>query len=169
MVKYIIKRLLWMIPIVLGVTVLVFTLMCFTPGNPAETILGATGGDDSAGVRSRNLTKEVLSAAGPEHLSEKDQWHRQRGHNRHVFHSAECRGRQGSCRDDLQTHPRNIFVWELRQPGKLPHEERLNHPDANDQGRIHSLARRRHTRGKDHDPKQSWKQDAKGLPACFGE
>lgn len=42
MVKYVIKRLLWMIPIVLGVTVLVFTLMTFSPGNPAEIILGAT-------------------------------------------------------------------------------------------------------------------------------
>lgn len=40
--KYIIKRLLWMIPIVLGVTILVFTLMTFCPGNPAEIILGST-------------------------------------------------------------------------------------------------------------------------------
>ena len=31
--KYIVKRLLWMIPIVLGVAVLVFTLMLFCPGN----------------------------------------------------------------------------------------------------------------------------------------
>ena len=40
--KYIVKRLLWMIPIVLGVAVLVFTLMLFCPGNPAEIILGGT-------------------------------------------------------------------------------------------------------------------------------
>lgn len=40
--KYILKRLLWMIPIVLGVTVLVFTLMTFCPGDPAEIILGST-------------------------------------------------------------------------------------------------------------------------------
>lgn len=42
MLKYIAKRLLWMIPIVLGVTILVFTMMTFCPGDPAEIILGTT-------------------------------------------------------------------------------------------------------------------------------
>jgi len=42
MTRYILKRLLWMIPIVLGVTVLVFTLMVFCPGDPAEIVLGST-------------------------------------------------------------------------------------------------------------------------------
>lgn len=42
MVGYVIKRLLWMIPIILGVTILVFTMMIFCPGDPAEIILGAT-------------------------------------------------------------------------------------------------------------------------------
>lgn len=42
MLKYIGKRLLWMIPIVLGVTILVFTMMTFCPGDPAEIILGTT-------------------------------------------------------------------------------------------------------------------------------
>lgn len=37
--KYILKRLLWMIPIVLGVTLIVFTLMYFVDGNPAELML----------------------------------------------------------------------------------------------------------------------------------
>ena len=40
--KYILKRLLWMIPIVLGVSILVFTMMSFCPGDPAQIILGAT-------------------------------------------------------------------------------------------------------------------------------
>ncbi len=40
MFRYIINRLLWMIPIILGVTVLVFTLMYFCPGSPEEVILG---------------------------------------------------------------------------------------------------------------------------------
>ena len=39
--RYVVKRLLWMIPITLGVTVLVFTLMTFCPGDPAEIILGS--------------------------------------------------------------------------------------------------------------------------------
>lgn len=41
MYRYILKRLLWMIPIILGVAVLVFTLMYFCPGDPAEIILGS--------------------------------------------------------------------------------------------------------------------------------
>lgn len=42
MLRYVLKRLLWMIPIVLSVAVLVFTLMIFCPGSPEEIILGAT-------------------------------------------------------------------------------------------------------------------------------
>lgn len=41
MKNYIIKRLLWMIPVVLGVTVFIFTLMYFVPGDPALIILGS--------------------------------------------------------------------------------------------------------------------------------
>ncbi len=40
--KYIIKRILLMIPVVLGVTILVFSLMQLAPGDPAEVILGST-------------------------------------------------------------------------------------------------------------------------------
>ena len=39
--KFIIKRLLMLIPVVLGVTVLIFTLMYVVPGDPAELILGS--------------------------------------------------------------------------------------------------------------------------------
>lgn len=42
MIRYVIKRLLWMIPIILGVAIIVFTLMTFTPGKPEEIILGST-------------------------------------------------------------------------------------------------------------------------------
>ncbi len=40
MSRYIIKRLLWMIPVLLGVLVIVFTISYFTPGDPALAILG---------------------------------------------------------------------------------------------------------------------------------
>ncbi|MCD8010434.1 MAG: ABC transporter permease [Lachnospiraceae bacterium] len=40
MIRYIIKRLLLMIPVILGVTWLIFTIMYFTPGDPARIILG---------------------------------------------------------------------------------------------------------------------------------
>lgn len=40
MLRYILKRIIWMIPIILGVAVLVFTIMYFCPGDPATIILG---------------------------------------------------------------------------------------------------------------------------------
>lgn len=40
MAKYISKRILLMIPVLLGITVIVFTLMYFTPGDPTLSILG---------------------------------------------------------------------------------------------------------------------------------
>lgn len=43
MTKYVLKRLLLMIPVVLGVAFLIFTIMSFTPGDPAAIILGAEG------------------------------------------------------------------------------------------------------------------------------
>lgn len=55
MLKYTFKRLLWMIPIVLGVAVLVFTLMTFCPGEPAEIILGPTATQESLDA----LTEEL--------------------------------------------------------------------------------------------------------------
>lgn len=42
MAKYILKRLLWMIPIVLGIVLLIFTIMHLVPGDPARMILGVT-------------------------------------------------------------------------------------------------------------------------------
>jgi len=38
--RYILRRLLWMIPIILGVAVLVFSLMSLSPGDPAKIVLG---------------------------------------------------------------------------------------------------------------------------------
>ncbi len=40
MAKYILKRLLFLIPILLGVSAIIFTLKTFTPGDPARMILG---------------------------------------------------------------------------------------------------------------------------------
>ena len=40
MYKYILKRLVLLIPVMLGVTLLVFTIMYLTPGDPAQLILG---------------------------------------------------------------------------------------------------------------------------------
>jgi len=42
MIKYTLKRLLWMIPIILGVSFIVFTILYFMPGDPVDMILGTS-------------------------------------------------------------------------------------------------------------------------------
>lgn len=42
MKRFVIKRLLWMIPVALGVAILIFTILYFTPGDPAVMILGSS-------------------------------------------------------------------------------------------------------------------------------
>lgn len=55
MARYILHRLLWMIPIVLGVAILVFTMMTFSPGNPAEIILGSTATAEDLAAKTEEL------------------------------------------------------------------------------------------------------------------
>ena len=40
MLRYVIKRLLWMIPVLLGVSILVFAIQALAPGDPADLALG---------------------------------------------------------------------------------------------------------------------------------
>ncbi|MDP3387618.1 MAG: ABC transporter permease [Eubacteriales bacterium] len=42
MVRYIGKRILMMIPVILGISFIIFTIMNFTPGDPARLVLGET-------------------------------------------------------------------------------------------------------------------------------
>ena len=42
MVKFIVKRLLWVIPVLLGASFLIFSLLHASPGDPAITSLGIT-------------------------------------------------------------------------------------------------------------------------------
>ena len=42
MQKYILKRILYMIPVLLGVAFLVFAILALTPGDPGSIILGIT-------------------------------------------------------------------------------------------------------------------------------
>jgi len=46
MTRYILKRILYMIPVFLGVTLLIFSLLYITPGDPALTILGNQATDE---------------------------------------------------------------------------------------------------------------------------
>ena len=41
MVKYVITRILWIIPVMLGVVCIVFTISYFTPGDPVQLMLGS--------------------------------------------------------------------------------------------------------------------------------
>lgn len=47
MIKFIIRRILLMIPVILSVIVIVFTLMYFTPGDPVDTIAGADATEET--------------------------------------------------------------------------------------------------------------------------
>ena len=60
MVKYILKRLLMMIPVLLGVTLVIFTLMAITPGDPAAMILG-----DSASKEDIEAMRETMGLDDP--------------------------------------------------------------------------------------------------------
>lgn len=46
MIRYILRRILLLIPVLLGVTVVIFTLLYFTPGDPAITVLGDTATEE---------------------------------------------------------------------------------------------------------------------------
>ena len=63
MARYVAKRLLWMIPITLGVAVLVFTLMTFCPGDPAEIILGSTATEENLESLRQELKSAVFRAS----------------------------------------------------------------------------------------------------------
>ena len=41
--RYILRRLLWMIPVILGVAIFIFSIMYVVPGDPAQLILGTDG------------------------------------------------------------------------------------------------------------------------------
>lgn len=53
--RYIIKRLLWMIPIIVGVTFLIFTIMYNVPGDPAAMILGDNATEEELEAKREEL------------------------------------------------------------------------------------------------------------------
>ena len=55
MIKYIIRRLILMIPVLLGITIVVFTLLYITPGDPARTILGQEASDETVAQLRKEL------------------------------------------------------------------------------------------------------------------
>lgn len=63
MLKYIGKRLLWMIPILLCVTILIFTIMYFVPGDVARIKLGALAEESEV-----EALREALGLNDPYHV-----------------------------------------------------------------------------------------------------
>ena len=55
MLKYIARRLLMLIPVLLGVTLLVFSLMYITPGDPVDSLLG-----DNATPEAREALRPII-------------------------------------------------------------------------------------------------------------
>ncbi len=58
--KYILRRLLMMIPVIIGVTFIIFSMMYFTPGDPARIILG-----ESAKAEDVSRLREELGLNDP--------------------------------------------------------------------------------------------------------
>lgn len=55
MYRYVIKRLLLMIPVVLGVSFIIFTIMYFIPGDPASNILGVRASPEAVAQLNEEL------------------------------------------------------------------------------------------------------------------
>ena len=66
MTKYIVKRLLWMVPVIIGVSLLVFVLLDLSPGEPARMVLGdqATNEDVAEFNEKYGLDEPVLVQYG---------------------------------------------------------------------------------------------------------
>lgn len=64
--RYIVKRLLWMIPIILGIVILIFSILHIVPGDPAKMILGVTATPEQIAALRQNLglDKSFLAQLG---------------------------------------------------------------------------------------------------------
>ncbi len=60
MVRYIVKRVLMMIPVLLGVTLLIFTLLYFADGDPARNLMGADATEEEIQERNGDWTTLIL-------------------------------------------------------------------------------------------------------------
>lgn len=55
MIKYILKRILMMIPVILGISFIIFSIMSFTPGDPARLILGEDAQEEDIQAKREEL------------------------------------------------------------------------------------------------------------------
>ena len=62
MIRYILKRFLLVIPVLLGATLLVFTIMEFTPGDPAKLIASSEKAKSILGWKPEHADLEEIIA-----------------------------------------------------------------------------------------------------------
>lgn len=55
MIKYVLKRIALLIPIMLGVSAIIFTLKTFTPGDPVRQILGNSASEEQMEAKREEL------------------------------------------------------------------------------------------------------------------
>lgn len=55
MIRYIVKRLLWLIPVLLGVITISFILTAITPGDPVDSLIGADASQEAKDALRANL------------------------------------------------------------------------------------------------------------------
>ncbi len=63
MLRFIMRRILMMIPVLLGISLIIFTMLYFTPGDAADMILG-----DSATVQEKQMLRKQLKLDEPFHI-----------------------------------------------------------------------------------------------------
>ena len=61
MLRYLLKRLLALIPVLLGVAFLIFTMMYFTPGDPAAMVLGDQASEEPVSYTHLDVYKRQVS------------------------------------------------------------------------------------------------------------
>ena len=59
--RYVLKRLLVLIPVIICVAIVIFTLLYFTPGDPAEAILGSSASPEQLAEIERLVNDEILA------------------------------------------------------------------------------------------------------------
>ena len=55
MIKYVLKRLLLLIPVILGVILIIFTIMYLMPGDPGRIILGENASQEAVDQKNEEL------------------------------------------------------------------------------------------------------------------
>ena len=70
MFRYMIRRILFLVPVILSVMIIIFTILYFTPGDPAQVALGQEGGP-GAGKNGGDGFSDFPGIPGPGRIDDK--------------------------------------------------------------------------------------------------